>query len=141
MSSTLDKLIRYHRFLLDEKRRALREMEDAEARIVAAIETLEMEIRREQTVAGGSTEVGFAYGGYAARAIRRRTGLKQQLAAAQAEVEAAREALALAFENLKKYEITRDIRDEAARQEAARREQVFLDEIALNQHRRREGGQ
>ena len=139
MSSTLDKLIRYHRFLLDEKRRVLREMEEAEARIGSAIEALEAEIRNEQAVAGGSSEVGFAYGGYAARTIRRRSGLKQQLAAAQADVEAAREALAQAFEELKKYEIARDIREEAARQEANRREQLVLDEIALNQHRRRPG--
>lgn len=138
--STLDKLIRYHRFLLDEKRRILRAMEEAEARLQAATEALEAEIRREQTVAGGSAEVGFAYGGYAAQAVRRRAGLKQQLAVARADVEAAREALAVAFEELKKYEITRDIRAEAARQEADRREQSFLDEIALTQHRRGEDG-
>ena len=138
--STLDKLIRYHRFLLDEKRRALREMEEAEARIDAALEALEAEVRAEQAVASASSEVGFAYGGYAARSIRRRNGLLQQKAAARAQVESAREELAVAFEEVKKYEITRDIRRDEERQEANRREQGFLNEIALNQHRLREGG-
>ena len=42
--SVIDKLIRFYKFDLDEKRRYLRELEDQEARIETAIDTIDQEV-------------------------------------------------------------------------------------------------
>ena len=47
--SVLDKLIRFHKFDLDEKRRALRELEEQEAGVQKAIYNLDQEIQAEQS--------------------------------------------------------------------------------------------
>jgi flagellar export protein FliJ len=133
----LEKLIRYHKFLLDEKRRVLKALQDEEARIETALHDLQKELVTEQAAARAAPEALYAYGSFARAAIDRRAALHDELVAAAAKVEAAREELAQAFEELKKYEITKDNRDRAEREELDRREQIELDEIASVGHRRR----
>lgn len=133
----LDKLIRYRKFLLDEKRRKVKQLQDREAEFEAAETRLDAEVLAEQQIARNSTEAAHAYGGYARAAIGRRKGLRASLVKVRAEIDAARAELAEAFEELKKYEITKADRDRALKTEEERRETAFLDEIALNTHRRR----
>lgn len=133
----LDRLIRYRKFLLDEKRRKVKQLQDREAGFEAAIARLDAEVLAEQQVARGSAEVAHAYGGYAQAALGRRGGLQASLAGIRTQLEAALAELAEAFEELKKYEIAKADRDRALQREEMRRETAFLDEVALNAHRRR----
>lgn len=137
--SVLEKLIRYHKFLLDEKRRALRDVQTEEDRVETAIDDLANEVLTEQRVAKASPDYGPAYGSYARLALDRRATLHEELAEASARVEAARDELADAFEELKKFEITKDNRDQAELEEFNRREQIELDEVAALGHIRRKG--
>lgn len=137
MKKGLDALIRIHQFELDEKRRALKELETVRANIETAIRMLENEVDREQKAAVGSVEAGMAYGNYARAAIARRGRLEQNLRDIEPQVEAAREVVAQAFEELKKYEITKAGRDKAAVAEANRKEQILMDELGLSAYMRK----
>lgn len=128
----IEALIKIHGFELDEKRRALKEIEGFRQSIETSIVQLEAQVTDEQAAARHSDEGAFAYGGYAKSVILRRAALQESLASVTEQVEAARDAVARSFETLKKYEITKAGRDSEALAEARRRERILLDELGLN---------
>jgi len=136
--SVIDKLIRFYKFDLDEKRRYLRELEDQEARIETAIDTIDQEVEAEQAFSRGEANFAPYFGGYVARTKSRRGELACDLAEAREVVEEAKEIVVQAFEELKKYEIRKDQQEQRANLENERQDQVDLDEIALTSHRRRD---
>ena len=138
--SVIEKLIRFHKFDLDEKRRLLRELEEQEAKIRVAIDAIDAEVRSEQTFSRGTADFAPYCGGYASRTKVRREALEVELGKARDQVEGAREVVTQAFEELKKYEITKDQQDHRAFQEAERQDQIEMDEIALTGHRRNSSG-
>lgn len=135
--SVIEKLIRFHKFDLDEKRRELRELEDQEARIQDAIDGLDQEVAAEQTFSRGTADFAPYFGGYASRTKERREALEGERDKAHAEVEQAREIVIQAFEELKKYEITQEQQEHAAYLESEREAQVDLDEVAMMSHQRK----
>ena len=136
--SVMEKLIRFHKFDLDEKRRYLRELEEQEARIQEAIDAIDQEVQSEQAFSRGEANFAPYYGGYATRTKARREALVDELSKAHEIVEEARETVVQAFEELKKYEITKDQQDHRAYLEEERQTQIELDEIALTTHQRQE---
>ena len=136
--SVIEKLIRFHKFDLDEKRRYLRELEEQEARIKEAIDAIDQEVQSEQAFSRGEANFAPYYGGYATRTKARREALVDELSKAHEVVEEARETVVQAFEELKKYEITKDKQDHRAYLEEERQTQIELDEIALTTHQRQE---
>lgn len=135
--SVIEKLIRFHKFDLDEKRRLLRELEEAEDRIREAITQIDNEVASEQAFSRGAADFAPYYGGYATRSKERREALETELDKAHQEVEGAREIVIQAFEELKKYEITKDQEDHKIYLEEERQNQIELDEIALTGHQRK----
>ena len=136
--SKLDSLIRLHERTLDEARRELSRAEAAVASAAAAIDALEAEIKAEQTAAGADLTGQFGYANYARQAIARRAELHtahQQAEVARAQV---REKVAVAFAELKKFEMTAERRAALAQQEENRRLQGELDEIAQQQDRQKQ---
>ena len=136
--SVIEKLIRFHKFDLDEKRRYLRELEEQEARIQEAIDAIDQEVQSEQAFSRGEANFAPYYGGYATRTKAHREALVDELSKAHEVVEEARETVVQAFEELKKYEITKDQQDHRAYLEEERQTQIELDEIALTTHQRQE---
>ena len=136
--SVMEKLIRFHKFDLDEKRRYLRELEEQEARIQEAIDAIDQEVQSEQAFSRGEANFAPYYGGYATRTKARREALVDELSKAHEIVEEARETVVQAFEELKKYEITQDQQDHRAYLEEERKTQIELDEIALTTHQRQQ---
>jgi flagellar FliJ protein len=138
MSSGLHTLIRLHKWRLDEKRRALAELQGLADKLTADAERLEAEIVAEQNIARASPEAGFGYGRFAKLSIERRRRLAQSLAQVQAQISDATEEMAEAFQELKRYELAqegRDRRDMAKRKE---KENAALDEVALSGFARRQ---
>ncbi len=133
--STMDTLIRVRKFELDEKRRALRDLETVEAQHLSALEMLGDELIHEQKVASGSREGAYAYGPYGRVVIQRREALEIAIAELQPHIEKAREELADTFAELKKFELTKESRDQVEAVETNRREQALLDELGINSHR------
>jgi len=134
----LDNLIRLHRWQLNEKRRHLVELERLTQHLAARIRELEVEIRNEQQVAGSSTEAAITYGDYARAAIGRREKLDASLAELQSQRVVAKEEVAEAYRELKKYELVKVRNQRLANKRRQRQEQQVLDEVGLNQFRRRD---
>lgn len=139
--SALDSLIRLHRWQLDERRRALADLDRLADRLRQEQERLDIEQQVEQAVAAASAEAARGYGAYARRLIERRQKLAQSVADVEQQIAQAREALAEAFQEVKRYEITASNRERQQRQKTARRQQQVLDEIGIDRHARRKSGE
>ncbi|MEQ9449671.1 MAG: flagellar FliJ family protein, partial [Rhodospirillaceae bacterium] len=100
---------------------------------------LEAEIEREIAfTAEAPTEQRFTLSAYLTRCEGYREQLRDLLQKIRNRIAHAQEDLAEAFRQLKPVEETQKRRDEAAQMEENRLEQIDLDEIGLNLHRRRE---
>lgn len=135
--SSLQSLIRLHRFQLDERRRQLADLDQLATKLRQERQRLDVEQQVEQTVAAQSIEAAQTYGTYARSLIERRRRLDQSLAEVEQQIAQAREALAEAFQEVKRYEITADNRERQQRQKLARRQQALMDELGLDRHARR----
>lgn len=131
-----ESLIRLHRFQVDEKRRQLAELELMAQEFRARERELEAQVDAEQKKAGISDVAHFAYPMFAKSVIRRRQNILTSIADIERQLDTAKEELSDAFRELKKYEIIEDNRKRKTRKEIMRTEQIQLDEVALNIHRR-----
>ena len=138
MKSTLETLIRLAEFTVDEKRRALKEVQEKEDALLQAKEQLASRVETEKVAAQQSTEGTFAYGQFIAWAKIERERLDQAIFDMQPELEAARADLSEAFAEQKKVEITKERKDEEEREEIKAKEQAFLDEFTTSQHIRKQ---
>ncbi len=132
MADKLLTLIRLHTWRLDEQRRtladALRELD----RLQRQSRALECEIAAEQRAAAAApAEVGLAYAGFARAVVQRRAACREAIVAAEAEVATQHDKLQACYHELRALELAQDKRRRRAAAEAARREGVALDEIAL----------
>jgi flagellar export protein FliJ len=124
-------LIRLRKFQVDEKRRKVAQIETMIAEFERMAADLDREIKAEQDRAGIHDPAHFAYPTYAKAAIQRRENLVRSAEDLKAQLDDAKNALADAFEELKKVEML-DERDQAReRAEEAAREQAELDAIGL----------
>ncbi len=135
MATGLTTLIKLNSWGVDQKRRKLGEI----MRLIETLETqarnLEDELVREQHVATAAPqEAGFIYGNYANAVILRRQRIASSIASAETEADGARDELAEAYRDLKKYETVQANRLAAEEKEEARKEQITLDEIGLQGH-------
>jgi flagellar export protein FliJ len=124
-------LIRLKKFQVDEKRRKLSQIEGMIAEFERIAAELEREIKVEQDRAGIHDPAHFAYPTYAKAAIQRRENLKRSADELKGQLDDAKEALAEAFDELKKVELL-DERDQAReRADALAQEQAELNAIGL----------
>jgi flagellar protein FliJ len=134
--STLDSLIRLHRWQLDERRRQLADLEALADKLRDEQTRLSTEQKAEQSVASASPEAATAYGAYARRLVDRRRKLAESLASVEQQIVQARDALSEAYREVKRYEIAAATRATQHGKRVARREQTTLDEVAAESHRR-----
>jgi flagellar protein FliJ len=122
-------LIRLKKFQVDEKRRRVAQIESMIADFERMATDLEREIKTEQDRAGIHDPAHFAYPTYAKAAMQRRENLSRSAEELKVQLDGAKEALAEAFEELKKVELLdeRDQNRERAEEEA--REQAELDAV------------
>lgn len=141
MTTRLDNLIRLGEWNVDEKRRQLADLLKLMADLERRVRELDEEVEREKFAARTApSEGGMYYGAYIEAALKRRENLMHSLEQMDPVIAAARDELAEAFQELKKFEITQRNRDRREARERARREQVFLDELGQENHRRRHAG-
>lgn len=137
----LKTLIRLSKFTVDERRRVLTALQDAEDQVIAEIAKAERQLKDEQRLASeDSTGIGYLYGAYQGAWMNRRENLERSLHALREQIEAARDALTEAFRELKTYEITQKERDRQEREEQDRKEQAALDEMGQQMHQRKDQG-
>ena len=128
-------MIRLQKWNLDEKRRELVELEEMRDDLQAKVRALEEEVIREQKTAAKSVVVSL-YGSYARAVIDRRDVLEKSICEMEPVIEAKKDEVAIAFQELKKFEIARDRAAQRTRYEAARKEQILLDDMATDMYRR-----
>ncbi len=132
----LPTLIRLRTYELEEKRRKLADLEGLKAQLIEAIARIDDDVRLEQQVAGSDSSISFAYAPFAAAAIERRRTLVASAENVQSQIEAAAAEVTSAYQELKKYEVAHSNRQRRLRLDRNRREQVTLDDIAIENHRR-----
>ena len=132
-----DTLIRLSEQALDEKRKALAQLQGGLERARRVRAALDAELVREQEAAAASVDAGRYYGAYAQTMIARRRQADRVIKDAEEAVEAAREEVRTAFAELKRYQITHDARLAAQAAEQSRKDQVALDETAQILNRRK----
>src|SRR5262249_12106862 len=109
----------------------LAELERLEEKLKGEAKRLIEELAAEQQAASGSPEGAFAYAGYAKAVLDRQAKLDHSLAEVQGQIAQAREALADAFAEVKRYEMAQAGRVRRARASLARRQQLQQDELAM----------
>jgi flagellar FliJ protein len=124
-------LIRLKKFQVDERRRKVAQIEGMIAEFERMAVDLDREIKSEQDRAGIHDPGHFAYPTYAKAAMQRRENLQRSADDLKVQLQSATDALAEAFEEMKKIELL-DERDQMReREEESAREQAELDAIGL----------
>ncbi len=126
---TLDTLIRVHKQALDERRVRLSAIEIERDRLHAAIDSLATEFAAEKVAAAKSLDAARTFPAYADGMRKRQHEYEQAIADLAPHVAQAAEAVAEAYRELKKYEISRELRLDRENALEARREQALLDEV------------
>ncbi len=129
-------LIRLKQEQLDEKRLVLTRLETEAATIKSMIETLDIEVACESESARGDANSAYGYGRYLASARARRSGLESRLVEVGEMTVVAADEVADAFREMKRFELAQSFADQRAAAEAARREQVIMDDVGMTGYRR-----
>lgn len=135
----LHTLIRLRKFEVDERQRAMAVLLRREEAVLTGLNALAEEKASESAFMeqAGIWE-GSTFTAYLEHWELRRTQFAQALQEVRHQIEQARDELSAAYRRLKTFEITKDIRDEAEQLEERRMEQIELDEMGLELHRRRQ---
>ncbi|MFT5182488.1 MAG: flagellar FliJ protein [Alphaproteobacteria bacterium] len=129
-------LIRLKQEQLDEKRLVLTRLETEVATINSMIENLDIEVACESEAARGDAKSSFGYGSYIAAARARRTGLEARLDQVGEKIEVAADEVADAFREMKRFELAQSFADQREAADAARREQILMDDVGMTGYRR-----
>ena len=133
---SLKTLVRARQRVLDEKRRALNLLEEQEDRLNDGRSALAAEQLREAENVRNSKDGGFGYGSYLTGARMRDQAIQFGLLKLGGEIESARDEIAEAYAEIKRFELIEAAQIERARKGEARREQEELDELGLGLYRR-----
>lgn len=134
----LDPLIRVRRHAVEQKQKFLAELyrqaEEMEQQKTSMLETLAEERKKVDEM--GVEALGY-FGHYSEAVKTRVEDIDEAMKKLNNRIEAARDDMARAFEELKKIEITNEQRQEAERAELAKKEADALDDIAIESYRRK----
>lgn len=133
----LSSLIRLRRWQLDEKRRALTELQGFADRLSAERGRLDMEVATEAAIAAETFEGQRAYPAYARAAMQRRDQIEKSLHDVEQRIAAATDELRQAFREVKTLELAQADRKRRAKEAVQKKESAMLDEIAVEGFRRR----
>jgi len=129
--SWMQSLIRMAELEVETLQKRLREIGDRRDSILKILEQMQQEAIAEATQARQSAEAGWYMAGFRESMKQRRAKLAGDLRGIAQEEQGARDALALAFEEQKKYEKLAENARLAAAKTLAQRETAELDELAL----------
>ena len=135
----LPSLVRLHRWQLEEERKILARLLAARHELESQIKTVRSDVARERKNATENLEWSFAFPPYADAAQFRVEQINKKIDELDGSIGEAEERVSAAFKELKKYETALENQLERERREVERKEQIVLDEIALNAHRRKAG--
>ena len=124
-------LVRLKKFQVDDKRRQVAQIESMIADFDRMAADLDREIMTEQERTGIHDPGHYAYPTYAKAARTRRDNLKRSADELKGQLADAKDALALAFEDMKKVELLEERDGQRERAADGAREQAELDNLGL----------
>jgi chromosome segregation ATPase len=105
---SLDSVIRFQEWKLDEKRRKVADLERLAQSLHDKIARLDIEMRTEQKAASENLLVASAYDNYASEVLKRRQKLLRSLADIEVEMTKAMNEVAAAYGEFKKLDLMRN---------------------------------
>ena len=129
--------MRVHTWALNEKRQTLVGLEELSDKLHGDLVALEAELQREQSAATDSIEGTIAFPAFIAAALERRKRLRVSIANLDLGIEAAREEVREAYQEVKKYELARDNDERREQDKLALNERKALDELGATLHQRK----
>ena len=135
--SQYDKLVRLKEFELDEKRRDAGSILSEINRLTEKKQSLDVSLKQEQDISSSSIEALGQYSNFASRVNKEREIIDGAIAEVERAYLEASRLVNAAYQEVRKAEI---IRDEAVKKEAEKRrreQQMEMDEVAQNIHRRK----
>ena len=135
--NSLHSVIRVHRWQLDEKRRALADLESLAERLSLELRRLDEDVERERAAVGQGSGSTADFANYLKAVQLRREHLIESREQVERQIAAASKDIAESYRDLKKYEIAQSDRERNAQLRRRRRETVMYDEIAVTGHNRR----
>ena len=139
--SQYDKLVRLKEFELDEKRRDAGSILAEINRLTEKKQSLDVSLKQEQDISSSSIEALEQYSKFALRVKKEREIVDGAIAEVEKAYLEAGRLVNAAYQEVRKAEI---IRDEAVKKEAEklrREQQMEIDEVAQNIHRRKRTNQ
>jgi len=131
-------LIKLSKRTLDELRRKMGSLENQKSQFEQASKKLQEELHNEMSLAKKQPEMSGFFGDFAKRIKKRQEVIANEIRKIEQQMEKLRDEIAIAFGELKKYEIALENSKARAKDEQNRRDTIQLDEIAGQQHRRKE---
>jgi flagellar FliJ protein len=113
-------------------------LETEKTQLEQASQKLYEELQSEIALAGRQTEMAMFFGDFAQRIRNRQEQLAAEIQKVEQKIVAKREDISEAFSELKKYEIALDNAKARQKETLNRRENLMFDEIAEQQHRRKQ---
>jgi len=132
-------VIRLHRWQIDDKQRALVALREREEHSEQHLARMDAEFAAEQAAVAQFPETAYMLASYARAFAQRREQQEQRIAKIKTQITAALDDLALAFQDLKRFELAHEARQAEQRREQLRKENLSLDEAGMNAFRRRQG--
>lgn len=133
----LSTLIKLHKRTLDELRRKITSLENQKAQLLLLSDKLLDELSRENKMATKQLEMARFFGDFAKRIKNRREELAREVASLDKQIASLGEEVAIAYGEVKKFEIAQANIEKREKQKQNRKETIMLDEIAGQQHRRK----
>lgn len=134
--SSLESLVRVHQWILDEKRQRLLGLQQLLERMAGDLEVLEEKIAAEREAASRTLDGALAFQTLIPAAEERRDKLRNSLANLEQEIEAARDEVGEAFQDLRKFATAQESQQRQERERRRRRDQVPFDEMGVGLYRR-----
>lgn len=136
--NSLHSVIRVHRWQLDEKRRALADLESLAERLSLELRKLDNEVERERSGVDQGNGSGSDFANYLKAVQTRRDHLTESREQVERQIAAASKDIAESYRDLKKYEIVQSDRERNTQLRQRRRETALYDEIGVTAHNRRD---
>ena len=131
-----ESLIRISNYEVEMLQKRLSEVVDRRAQAELRLIVLAAEAEAEITRADQDAQAGWYRAGFLQAMRGRRANLESEIVVLKSEETGARDALAEAYEALKRFEHVAETARVAAVKEEARRETIALDEMGLRQRAR-----
>lgn len=131
---TLETLIKLYQTRLDEKWQEMAQQQDTRDKIQTILDNLAEQLKQERELALRDSSVAFNFGKYAETVDTRRKQLTGTLQQIDTLLERMNEELRELYEETKRIEIIKDMQDARAEKAEMLKEQMEMDELAMQQH-------